>query len=201
MDDERRKELFREMLIELSREGYEAAALEPVLARAGVSPEEFGAEFGDLEGCLFAAYSYAEEAVVELARASAPRELPWSVRVRCGLEAVLDEAAAQPEIARAMTRAFPSIRPEAQRRYVELLDRLARCFSEGRRQTEEELPGEVELMAVGSAEAIIFSEVDAGRATQLPKLMPEILFSVLVPFIGPEQAGEEMRAAVVRWSS
>jgi hypothetical protein len=70
-------------------------------------------------------------------------------------------------------------------------------MKEGREysEVEEELPGEVELLAVGAAEAIIFGEVDAGRAERLPKMMPEILFSILVPFLGPDRAAEEMRSA------
>ena len=69
--------------------------------------------------------------------------------------------------------------------------------SEGREHAPvaEELPGEVELLALGAAEAIIFAEIDAGRAERLPAKMPEILFSVLVPFIGPQRAAEEMRTA------
>jgi hypothetical protein len=53
----------------------------------------------------------------------------------------------------------------------------------------------VEMLAVGAAEAIIFEEVEAGRAAQLPGLGPAILFSVLVPFLGPERASVEMERA------
>jgi AcrR family transcriptional regulator len=195
MDDERRKLLFSEMLVELARKGYEEASLEEVLLRAGVASEEFEAHFGDLDECLFAAYNYATETLLGLAQASSRPDLPWPERVRLGLEAVLAEAAAKPEIARAMTRAFPAIRPDAYQRYIDLLGGFVPCFAEGRRHCEAELPAEVELMAVGAAEAIIFDEVDAGRAEDLPSMLPEILFSILVPFIGPDQAGAEMRAA------
>ena len=50
-------------------------------------------------------------------------------------------------------------------------------------------------MAVGGAEAIIFDEVIAGRTQRLPALLPEILFALLVPYLGPEPAIEEMRRA------
>jgi len=61
--------------------------------------------------------------------------------------------------------------------------------------TGVELPREVEMFAVGAAEAIIFEEIEAGRAAQLPVLAPAILFSVLVPFVGPEAASAEMERA------
>ena len=44
-------------------------------------------------------------------------------------------------------------------------------------------------MAVGGAEAVIFEEVLSGRTEELPTLLPDILFTVLVPYIGPEAAG------------
>jgi hypothetical protein len=114
-----------------------------------------------------------------------------------GLERLLSEIAAHPAIARAVIRSFPGIRPATYQRYVELLSRLVPLMAEGRQysEVEEELPGEVELLAVGAAEAIIFGEVDAGRTERLPEMMPEILFSVLVPFMGPDRAADEMRIA------
>lgn len=96
-----------------------------------------------------------------------------------------------------MTRLFPGIRPATYQRYVDLLARFLPYMKEGREysEVEEELPGEVELLAVGAAEAIIFAEIDADRAGRLPKMAPEILFSVLVPFMGPDRAADEMRNA------
>jgi hypothetical protein len=61
-----------------------------------------------------------------------------------------------------------------------------------------ELPAEMELFAVGAAETILFEEIEAGRAAQLPALTPAILFSLLVPFLGPEAASAEMRGRAKR---
>jgi hypothetical protein len=51
------------------------------------------------------------------------------------------------------------------------------------------------LLALGAAEAIVLEEVEAGRTEGLPALAPAILFSRLVPFLGPEEAAAEMRRA------
>jgi hypothetical protein len=110
---------------------------------------------------------------------------------------LLEELAAAPQMAQVLTRSFPAIRPSAYELYVGLLGRFVPFMHEGRdyAEVDEELPREVELLAVGAAEAIIFGEVDAGRSETLPELMPEILFSVLVPFMGPDRAAHEMRSA------
>ena len=51
-------------------------------------------------------------------------------------------------------------------------------------------------MATGAVSGLIFDELVAGRAAQLPSLMPDLVFAMLVPFIGPAAATEEMRRAV-----
>ena len=91
---------------------------------------------------------------------------------------------------------LPAAGPEARRRYHDALGQLRPLFSEGRKYAESDiLPPDLELMAVGGAEAIIFDEVVAGRTKELPKLLPDILFAVLVPYVGPTAAKAEVRRA------
>jgi AcrR family transcriptional regulator len=197
MESAARERLLGAMLDELGEKGYEGIALEDVLVRCGVGLEEFEAEFDDKDGCLFAAYDLLTERLVEKATQECDPEVEWPERIRRGLAALLSEFAAQPEMARVLTRAFPSIRPSAYERYMSFQEAFVPFFAEGREfaGVAEELPGEVEMLAVGAAEAIVFEEVEAGRATRLPSMMPSILFSVLVPFLGPDQASVAMRSA------
>jgi hypothetical protein len=197
MESVQREKLFWAMMAELGDKGYGEASPEGPMTVAGVSAAEFEAEFADKDACLFAAYDHLTELVVAKATSGCAADRDWPARVRAALGALLEQIAAEPEMARAMTRAFPGIRPATYERYVELLGRFVPYMQEGREYSavEEELPGEVELLAVGAAESIIFGEVDAGRAERLPRMMPEILFSVLVPFMGPDRAADEMRTA------
>jgi AcrR family transcriptional regulator len=197
MDAERRDALLRAMMDELAERGYREASVERARQSAGVSAAEVAAEFAGKDECLFAGYELLATDVVAKTSAECGRAQPWPERVRVGLETLLRELAAKPKMAQAITRSFPGIRPSAYERYVDLLSRFVPFMREGREYSEvdEELPGEVELLAVGAAEAIIFGEVDAGRAEGLPQMMPEILFSVLVPFMGPDRAADEMRSA------
>lgn len=197
MDAQHRERLLRAMMDELAARGYRGASVERARTTAGVSEADFAAEFGGKDECLFAAYDWLTDEVVARTSAECDGEERWPERVRLGLEALLRDLADQPHLAVAVTRSFPGIRPAAYQRYVDLLSRFVPFMVEGREYSEvdEELPGEVELLAVGAAEAIIFAEVEAGRAGRLPQMLPEILFSVLVPFMGPERAAEEMRTA------
>ena len=197
MDTAQRESLFWALMAELAEKGYAETMVEGPLRKAGISAAEFEAEFGDKDGGLFAAYGFLTELTLQTATEGCDPGLEWPERIRVGLRDLLEAIAAEPKLARAMTRSFPGIRPTAYRRYVELLERFVPFVREGREYSgvEDELPGEVELLAVGAAEAIIFGEVDAGRASRLPKMMPEILFSVLVPFMGPDRAADEMKNA------
>ena len=57
------------------------------------------------------------------------------------------------------------------------------------------LPDAQAVMATGAVSGLIFDELVAGRTAQLPSLLPDLLFAMLVPYIGPGAATEEMRRA------
>ena len=56
-----------------------------------------------------------------------------------------------------------------------------------------ELPENISLMSAGAVSGLIFDELLAGRAAQLPAMLPDLLFAMLVPYVGPRAAAEEMR--------
>ena len=125
---------------------------------------------------------------------------PWPLKIRRGLAACLEAFSAEPEVARVATVEVPAAGPEAQRRYRGALERLRPLFREGREYAKSDtLPPDTELMAVGGAEAVIFEEVLSGRTEELPTLLPDILFTVLVPYIGPEAAKAEGRRTRSSW--
>lgn len=197
MDASRRNALFEAILSELMEKGYERISTAAALEASGVTPAEFQAEFKDSDDCLIAAYEALGEQVLDLVRRECRSTRTWPEQVGGGLATLLGKIAERPDLAQMVTRSFPAIRPSAYRRYSELVSRFAPLMREGREYSGmgDELPRDVELLAVGAAESLIFTEVVAGRADRLPAMMPEILFSILVPFLGPERAIEAMRGA------
>jgi AcrR family transcriptional regulator len=192
-----RERLLDAVLEEMVDKGPDRVEIEVVLQRAGLSSEQWLAEFVDKDACLFAAYAQLTE---QLARKTAESwELggDWPQQVRCGLGTLLEELARAPAVAQLLIRSFPAISPPARVRYQAFVESFAPQLRAGRGLAKEgaELPREVEMLAVGAAEAIVFEEIEAGRAERLSSLLPEILFSVLVPFIGPEAASAEMQRA------
>lgn len=197
MEPNSKEAVLEAILLELEEKGYQECSL-PVAARiAGVDVEEARAEFIDEDSCLDAAYSQICSEIISLARTGCDPNWTWSRQVYTGLCEVLEMLAERPRIAVVLTRGFPAIGPHAYRRYTELLSTLAGLVRDGRDSSRvtDGLPSELEMLAVGAAESLIFAEIDAGRAVQLPAMAPEILFSMLVPFVGPDRATEEMHEA------
>ncbi|HEX3733555.1 MAG TPA: hypothetical protein VHU86_00225 [Solirubrobacterales bacterium] len=192
-----RARLLEAMLEEMAEKGYREVEVEGAMQRAGIGDRECLAEFDNRDACLFAAYEHLAERLIESATACCDSSVEWPERVRSGLVSLLDTLAARPELTKAVVRTFPAIRPEAYAQYLRLLEGFAPFFAEGRAFSGagDELPDQVEMLAVGAAEAIIFDEIMAERTAQLPALLPSILFSVLVPFVGPDRASAAMRSA------
>jgi hypothetical protein len=200
-----RERLHEAVLIELGESWPGEVDLEKVLAEAGISAAEFRAEYPDLEACAMAAYegltrrfdtvvrNACRDAAATLGRSTSS----WPGRVRYGLEAVLAAIAANPRLARALALGFPALGSEAQRRHHAFVESFAPMLTEGRQLAEAaaELPRELETFALGAVDAIVFERIASGRADELPRMAPEILFSLLTPFLGPERATAEMEKA------
>jgi hypothetical protein len=202
MQSVQRDALMGAILDELVREGYWGVSTERARDAAGVSAIEFEADYGDKDGCLLAAYDWLAEQALAKAVGRCSIEDPWPERMRRGLETLLEELAAWPERAQSITRSFAAISGSGYERYTGLLGTFAPFVAQGREYSGLGglLPAGIELLAIGAAEAIVFPEVDAGRSDLLPEMLPEILFALLVPFIGPERAAVEMRrAATPAW--
>jgi AcrR family transcriptional regulator len=192
--------LHEAMIAELGERGFDGIRLDAVLARAGVSEADFTATYDGVEECVFDAYASLTDRLDGVVRDACrdagwpPKGRDWAGRVSAGLAALLAELARDPVRARVLALDFPAIGPHARVRFQAFVESFAPMLEGGRKEAENdaELPCEVETLAVGAAEAIIFVEIVAGQAARLNELLPAIAFSLLVPFIGPARARVEM---------
>jgi AcrR family transcriptional regulator len=189
-----RDRLLWSMVRVVAERGYDGVTVDEVVARAGVSKTTFYDEFANKDECLFCAYDRVIDELIHYVEEAFRRSGQWPERIRDALDALLRALAAEPEVAQMAAVEFPAAGPEAHQRYRDALERFLPFFAEGRKHSmrADELPPRVDLMAVGGAEVIIFDEVVAGRVSRLPAMLPEILFAVLVPYVGPDEAVVEM---------
>lgn len=189
-----RARLLEAMLEELVEKGYREAEVSGAVERAHLAAGDWSQLFADKDLCLIAAFEQLAGRLRAAICEGCAGGGDWPGRVAGGLRVLLGALAARAAMTEALARSFPSIGPEAQARYQGFVEGLAPLLAEGREYSglPTELPGEVELLAAGAAEAIVFAEIQEGRTAGLPALGPEILFSVLVPFLGPAPAAAEM---------
>jgi AcrR family transcriptional regulator len=180
-----------------SEKGFDSVRVFDVIERAEVSRSNFYELFDSRDECLFAAYERVLDVLFSYVARAYEGDEPWPVKMRRALGACLEACSVEPEVTRMATVEVPAARPEAQRRYGETLMRFVPLLTEGRRYREPggDLPSDLELMAVGGAEAIIHEEVVADRTEDLPAKLPDVLFTVLAPYIGPEAAAAEAHRA------
>jgi AcrR family transcriptional regulator len=183
------------MVRAVAEKGRESVTVSEIVRRAGVPRVAFYELFENVDDCLFASYERVIDALYSYVRRAYEGDGPWPLRLRRALHALLEAFSAEPEVARMATIEVPATQPEAQRRYRDAMDRFVPLFREGRVYAGRagDLPPDLERMAVASTEAIISEQVAAGRTEQLPKLLPDILLTVLIPYVGPEVASAEVR--------
>jgi len=177
--------------------GYEATTVTDVVEVAGVSHEAFYEMFGDKASCFLEAYDAVIDVLVahvSSAFESAAGE-PWPERIAAGITALVELLAAEADIARMAMVEVTAAGDDARARYRAALARFTPFLEEGREYSRqsEELPPDTARFAIGGATSMIFDEIRAGRGPELKRILPDLLFAVLMPYLGPEEAEEEMR--------
>ncbi len=191
------RERLREAMVRVAAEkGYAATTVAEVAEAAGVPASTFDELFEDKESCFLEAFGAVNDVVVAHASAAyvADGDAPWPERIAAALRAMVQLLAAEPDITR-LTMVEGGAAGEAVRRlYGEALDRFTPFLEEGREYTEQkDLPADTARFAVGAGTAMIFDEIRAGRGAELEQVLPDLVFAVLMPYLGPEAAEREMR--------
>lgn len=176
--------------------GYEATTVNDVIERAGVSRDVFYDHFADKESCFLEAFGAANDVLVAAAAGAFESRSgePWPERVAATLRALVELLAAEADIVRMTMVEVAAAGDEARGRYEAALARFIPFLEEGREYTgRDDLPPDTERFAIGGGTSMVFDEIRAGRGAELPRILPELVFAVLVPYLGAEGAEAEMR--------
>lgn len=192
--DTRRDLILAAMIRVVGSQGYKETSVADVIEEAGSSRTTFYKHFEDKQECFLAAYEMLVEQVFAEMYAHCDGERPWLERVEKGLATLLELFALDPQLARTAVVEVAAAGADARKLHWDAVARLTRFLEDGRQIADgRELPENISLMSAGAVFGLIFDELLAGRAAQLPAQLPELLFAILVPYIGPRAAAEEMR--------
>jgi AcrR family transcriptional regulator len=177
--------------------GYEATSVSDILKEAGVGRETFYELFEDKRDCMLAAHALLVDHLQATVSTAYDEPGPWGARVRKAVAAMLGWFAADPDAARVMLVELAAVGTASRERFRQDFDRFVKLLDDGRDASEPApaRPRAAEL-AVGGGLARVYEEVVQDRSAELPKLLPELTYEMLVPFLGEEAARVEQRRAV-----
>jgi AcrR family transcriptional regulator len=177
--------------------GFEATTVADILAEAGVGRETFYELFEDRRACVLAAHGALLDDLVAHVRVAYEGPGEWVERCRATLAALLEWFAADPALGRFLLVEPAAVGPEFHAIFKAGFDRFVAMIDAG-------LPGDLPdpgplpttSLAVSAAISRVYAEVAAGRSEDLPALLPQLTYEVLVPFLGEDAARQAAFAAL-----
>jgi AcrR family transcriptional regulator len=200
-----RDRLLDAMAQSCAEKRYAEVSVADIVAQARVSRSTFYEIFPDKEACFLAAYdAILGRFVTEVIKACQAPGLTWPEQIELGIEAALDFLAAEPAFARMCIVDMFSAGPSALERYLSAIRLIANFVDGGRTQMPDRagVAKSIAMMSVNGAAVVIRAEIVDERTQFLPEVGPDILFSLLVPYMDREEALErseryaERRAAL-----
>jgi len=171
--------------------GYAAMSVEDIVVASGVSRRTFYDNYRGKQDVFLAAYDeVAQQLLAKVSAAYGSADGPID-RAREGLRALLDFIAAEPAFADMCIVEALAAGPAAIERRNGIMRALATMIDEAAAAElpKSRRPGPVVAETlVGGIYEVIYARVVSGRYEELPALLPELIFALLLPYVGTEQA-------------
>jgi AcrR family transcriptional regulator len=201
--ESQRNRIHQAMIEVVSERGYPETRVVDVIGVAGVSRKTFYELFDSKEDCFLATYDVLLGNLIgEAGNAfEAGAGAPWAERIAAALEALLGHLAAHPDEARFSIVEVLAAGPKALARRDAALRQFTGFLESGRSETTVELPGITSIAIAGGVNELLYSEILHGAVARLPSRLPDLIFWVALPFLGPEEAGaqrERVRLSMLR---
>jgi len=175
--------------------GYVRMSVEDIVRRAGVSRRTFYELFANKLDAFLAAFDAAAGALLHTVQVASERETTFEGKVIAGFRAFVETLAAAPGPARVCIVEALAAGPDA----IERRTAVMAAFAEVIEDNAPMVPGSQALPAltaetiVGGVYETIFRRIAAGRLDDLPALLPDLIESALLPYVGPGAAAAHAR--------
>lgn len=193
MTESQRTRIHQAMIGVVSERGYPETRVVDVIGVAGVSRKTFYELFESKEDCFLAAYDVLLDNLFgETVDAFESQPgTAWAERVAAALGALLEHLARHPDEGRFAIVEVLAAGPKALARRDAALRQFTGFIEAGRSETSVELPGITSLAIAGGVNELLYSEILHGAASRLPSRLPDLVFWIALPFLGPEGAAAE----------
>jgi AcrR family transcriptional regulator len=173
--------------------GYADTAVEDIIAAAGVSRRTFYDLFPNKDEAFLAAFDYHSERLFAAVTGAYDAAAPWPARVPLGVRMFLLALASDPKAAHLCLVGVLAAGPRALARREAAMARFAELLDEGRAfaPPDRVLPATVAQTIVGGIHEVVYARLVRGEAAALPDLLPDIVYAILLPFVGADAARTE----------
>ena len=191
--ESQKRRMLQAMIEVVSERGYPETRVVDVIEVAGVSRKTFYEQFTSKEDCFLATYdTLLVNLLGDTARGfEAKQGAPWAERITGGLHELVKHLAEHPDEARFAIVEVLAAGPKALARRDAALRQFSGFLDAGRSESSAELPALTSLGVAGGINELLYSEILHGSAARLPRRLPDMIFWIVLPYLGPERAGEE----------
>lgn len=185
----------------VQEQGYTDASIADVIKRAGVSRKTFYAQFADKEACFVEIYDEHMARLRAVTRDAFDAQDEWIPALRAGLTALLNALAYEPPVARVCFVDVLAAGPQAAARRNVAMRELEQILDLARGAGGDASPRALGMSMVGGLGEVLYQEIVAERTEQLPTMLPELMYALVLPFEGREAAERELSRAPKRASA
>jgi AcrR family transcriptional regulator len=198
VEQSQRERLLAAVIRVTAEKGYQASSVADILNKAGVGRETFYKHFENKEGCFMAANDALRADLEARVTTAYAQSGDWPERVRWGLAEALQWFADHAQVARVMMIETGTIGAAAGPRFRQTFRRFTALLDEGREFADHapELPN-LASIAGGAIFACVYEEVTLGNGADLPGMLPQLTFELLLPYLGEDSAAAEREAAAL----
>ncbi len=176
----------------IAEQGYPETRVTDLIARSGVSRKTFYEHFSDKEECFLAAYDMAVTMLMTGVTQAYEAEEEWVDAIRAALSAFLGFLAEHPDLTRLCIVDVHAVGERALARRDAAVRGFYYFLDAGRGDAPRALPGLTAEAVTGGMYEIVYGRVLRGTAEELPRLLPELMYWAMMPFLGHEAAAAEM---------
>lgn len=194
---QQRRRMFDATAAVAREKGFLTMTVEDIAAGAGVSRRTFYENFRDKTDCFLATYDDSAQTLLATVNDAASQAGDWEERVRLALEATLRFFAGDPDRAHVGVIEVLAAGPQALERRDAAVRALTRLIASDAAIADEAPPPALLAESIaGGISQLIYGEVLHGRTAQLEGLLPQCMYLVLAPMIGPLDASKRAGLAV-----
>jgi AcrR family transcriptional regulator len=185
-----RARIFAAVAQEMALRGYDELTVGLIIGRARVSRTTFYAQFANKREAVIATHRAVSERLLAILEEACAREQEWPLKVKSGIEAMLDFSHAHPEEARLLATRLDAADAKLEEGVRASQRRLVELLGEGRRfPAGQTLPPIAEEALVGAISMVVTSS-HLGEEETSSRLSAQLVQFILAFYLGAPAAAK-----------